>query len=47
MAIILGMADTAFADIMRGIVNGSGVGILAGAVVVIGGAVAVYFIQRE
>ena len=47
MAIILGVADTVFADIMRGIVNGSGVGILAGAVVVIGGAVAVYFIQRE
>jgi preprotein translocase subunit SecE len=47
MSLILGAADFLFAEIMRGIVSNSAIWIGLGVVVVAGGAVAIYFIERE
>lgn len=47
MSIILGIADFIFAEIMRGIIISNLVWIGAGALVVIAGAAAVYFMGRE
>ena len=47
MAAILGLADFAFAEIMKQLVLGSWVGYVAGLVVVAAGVLAWYLIQRE
>jgi preprotein translocase subunit SecE len=47
MSIVLGGADWIFSQIMRLIVSQSWAGYIAGLVVVLGGAAAVHFSQRE
>jgi preprotein translocase subunit SecE len=47
MSIILGASDFIFARIMRGVVTNDLLWILAGIIVVGGGAAAIYFIERE
>jgi preprotein translocase SecE subunit len=47
MSIILGASDFIFARIMRGVVTSDLMWILLGVIVVIGGATAIYFVERE
>jgi len=47
MSLVLGTADWAFSVIMKGIVNGSPIGIAAAVLVVAGGGAVVYFTQRD
>jgi preprotein translocase subunit SecE len=47
MSIILGLADTLFSEIMRGLVVGSWVGIVGAVAVVVAGAALFYFSQGE
>jgi preprotein translocase subunit SecE len=47
MSIILGASDLLFSEIMRGVVIANLLWIGVGALVIIGGGAAIYFIERE
>ncbi len=47
MSIILGTSDFVFSKVMEGIITSNLIWIAVGAVVVIGGAAAIYLIERE
>jgi len=47
MSLVLGASDFVFSEVMRGIVTSDLIWIGVGVLVVIGGVVAVYFIERE
>ena len=47
MSIILGFADFVFGEIMRGVIVGAPVWIAVGVLVIVAGAAAIYFIERE
>jgi hypothetical protein len=47
MSLILGASDLLFSEIMRGVVIANLLWIGIGALVIIGGGAAIYFIERE
>jgi preprotein translocase subunit SecE len=47
MSLVLGASDFIFARIMQGIITGSLIWIALGVIVVLGGAAAIYLVERE